>query len=193
MTGVLVCIVGPSGAGKDTLIDGARRALAGDDRFVFARRIVTRESSAAEDHDTVSPADFERLAAQDSFALAWEAHDLHYALPGALRDDISAGRIVVCNISRQAVAEACHRFDAVITILITAPAEILAGRLMARGRENDAARDRRVRREDSMPAMMADFTISNVGEVEANIARLGGLLLGIAQGRNYESLGCWAP
>src|SRR3569833_150302 len=45
-------VVGPSGAGKDTLIGGAREALAGDDRFVFVRRIVTRAGNSAEDHDS---------------------------------------------------------------------------------------------------------------------------------------------
>ncbi|MGA7013248.1 MAG: phosphonate metabolism protein/1,5-bisphosphokinase (PRPP-forming) PhnN, partial [Pseudolabrys sp.] len=50
--GRLVLVVGPSGAGKDTVITGAKAACAADSTFVFPRRVVTRPASDAEDHDT---------------------------------------------------------------------------------------------------------------------------------------------
>ena len=40
--GVFVAVVGPSGAGKDSVIDHARSVLAGDDRTHFVRRVITR-------------------------------------------------------------------------------------------------------------------------------------------------------
>jgi ribose 1,5-bisphosphokinase PhnN len=44
--GRLLAVVGPSGAGKDTLIARARTRLAGDPMIVFPLRIVTRAASA---------------------------------------------------------------------------------------------------------------------------------------------------
>lgn len=40
--GTFFFVVGPSGGGKDTLIDGARQVLEPTGRYVFARRVITR-------------------------------------------------------------------------------------------------------------------------------------------------------
>ncbi len=66
MTGTLFLIVGPSGAGKDTLLDGTRESLKGDNSFVFAKRVITRPASAGgEEHDAVDVEEFERRRAAD--------------------------------------------------------------------------------------------------------------------------------
>ena len=96
--GRLVLVVGPSGAGKDTLIAGARAACADDASVVFPRRVVTRPSSAAEDHDTMATDEFTQAVADGAFALWWEAHGNRYGIPSAIDDDIRAGRTVVCNV-----------------------------------------------------------------------------------------------
>ena len=58
---ILFLVVGPSGAGKDTLLDGARAALATDDRFVFARRAITRPAEAGgEIYDAITGEEFAR-------------------------------------------------------------------------------------------------------------------------------------
>ena len=49
--GRLVLVVGPSGAGKDTLIAGARVKCLNNPTIVFPRRVVTRAASVAEDND----------------------------------------------------------------------------------------------------------------------------------------------
>jgi ribose 1,5-bisphosphokinase len=57
--GAFVAVVGPSGAGKDTLIAHARSALAGEPQIDFVRRVITRPSDGqTEDHDTLADAEF---------------------------------------------------------------------------------------------------------------------------------------
>jgi len=89
--GRLILVVGPSGAGKDSLIEGARAALAGCPEYLFPRRIITRESDpGSEDHFTLSEAEFAQQQAAGAFFLSWGAHGLHYALPGAVADALAA-------------------------------------------------------------------------------------------------------
>ena len=66
--GRLFLIVGPSGAGKDTLLRHAAAALGRNPDIVFVRRIVTRPPSAAEDHHSVSPDEFLAAARHGAFA-----------------------------------------------------------------------------------------------------------------------------
>src|SRR5213595_2440667 len=57
--GTFFLVVGPSGVGKDSLMDGARAALLTDPRYVFARRVITRPTgSPGEDHEGATEAEF---------------------------------------------------------------------------------------------------------------------------------------
>ncbi len=70
--GAFVAVVGPSGAGKDTLIAHAKAALADEPPVEFVRRVITRPSDGAtEDHDTLTEAEFLEALANGAFALAW--------------------------------------------------------------------------------------------------------------------------
>jgi len=138
-TGRLILIVGESGVGKDTLLAAARIALAGDPRFVFPRRMITRPADATEHCITVSETEFDHLAASGAFSLRWSAHGLKYALPICVNSHLGAGRTVVCGVSRTVVGEARQRFAQVTVIEVVAPLPVRAARLVDRGRE--AAKD----------------------------------------------------
>ena len=92
--GRLVLVVGPSGAGKDTLLGLAKAACEGNHDIVFPRRVVTREASSAEDNVAVTSDEFRRGLGHGDFAAHWEAHGLSYALPAEINEDIRAGRTV---------------------------------------------------------------------------------------------------
>lgn len=124
----------------------ARRDLISDDRFVFARRVVTRVARD-EDHDTLMPADFERLKANGGFLLDWSAHGLRYGLPITLRDDLIRNRVVVANVSRTVIAQAEAVCANMLVLHVTAPVAVLAQRIAARGRETREDIERRLARE----------------------------------------------
>lgn len=163
--GWLVLVVGPSGAGKDTLIAAARTSFAGDPSIVFPRRVVTREPSAHEDHDSLSEEAFDAAEASGAFALAWRAHGLRYALPRVMDDDIRYGRTVICNASRTIIGSARRRYAQVLAVLVTAPPETLAVRLRQRGRESSSALVARIERSKDIGADDApDVVVDNGGD-----------------------------
>ncbi|CCD97385.1 putative ATP-binding component, PhnN protein [Bradyrhizobium sp. ORS 375] len=162
--GRLVLVVGPSGAGKDTLLNLARTACAGDDRIVFPQRVVTREASAFEDNLEMSEVAFREALAAGAFALHWTAHGHCYGVPRAIKDDISAGRTVVVNVSRTVIPSARRDYADVVVVNVTAPAEVLAERLGKRHRPSDTDIGERLHRTVSTEAVTADVTINNVGD-----------------------------
>jgi phosphonate metabolism protein PhnN/1,5-bisphosphokinase (PRPP-forming) len=164
---MLVLVVGPSGAGKDTLLDAARGTLAGDPRFRFVRRVITRPAeSGGEAHEAVTEAEF----AARRFALAWGAHGLRYGIPADIADDLAAGRVVVANVSRGVIAEAAGRFP-VRVIEVTASPEVLAARLSARGRETGADIAARLARSVALPDGVQKVTVLNDSTPEVGAAR----------------------
>ena len=167
---MLVGVVGPSGAGKDTLMDGARAALAGDARCVFARRVITRPADAGgEDHLPATAADFARMREQGDFALWWNAHGLSYGIPARIAAEVGQGRVVVANLSRGVLAEAAARFP-LLVLEITAPLELRAARLAARGRESVEDVARRLSREAPLPEGLDIRRVVNDGSPEQGIA-----------------------
>jgi ribose 1,5-bisphosphokinase len=164
--GRLVLVVGPSGAGKDTLLRLAQAACAEDHDIVFPRRIVTRESSADEDNIALGPDEFRRAQEHGDFAVHWDAHGHSYALPLDINGDIGAGRTVVANVSRTVLAALRRTYANVVVVAITAPPDVLAARLAARARKSDGDIVERLTRSVDDASAHADITIVNAGSAE---------------------------
>jgi ribose 1,5-bisphosphokinase len=184
--GRVVLVVGPSGAGKDTLINLTRRACAGDPDVVFPRRVVTRQASAFEDNEEMSDAAFRQALADGRFALHWQAHGHCYALPGRIDDDVRAGRSVVVNVSRAVIGALRQRYANVVVVAVTAPPDVLAARLAARGRSSDADLDNRLHRAVGNGGFVPDVTIVNVGDADEHAKVLTRIIRG--DGRGLDAL-----
>jgi ribose 1,5-bisphosphokinase len=134
--GTMAVVVGPSGAGKDTLIGFAAKHFQNEARIRFVRRCITRDAAAGgEDHEGMTPEAFDALQQAGGFAVSWDAHGLQYGIPSRTQDEIADGLLLVANGSRSALPLFKAAYDNLLVINITARAEILAERLMARGRE----------------------------------------------------------
>jgi ribose 1,5-bisphosphokinase len=176
--GRLVLVVGPSGAGKDTLLGLAKTACADDANIVFPRRAITREATASEDNEQLSPGAFQEAVERGAFAVNWEAHSHRYALRRAIDDDIRAGRTVIANVSRTVIGAMRRAYADVTVIAIIAPPEILAERLASRGRRSDGKIEQRLGRIIDDDSAAPDVTIVNMSSAEYHARQLMRIIKG---------------
>jgi len=173
-SGTLVFVVGASGVGKDTLLDGAKHALKRHPKVRFVQRDITRPiDSGGEDHRAVSESEFLELRAAGAYALDWAANGLYYGLPASLIGDLAAGYVVIANGSRAAIAQARLNFPSLLIVNIVADAEIVAERLQKRGRESGLELRRRIERGAAIVVTGNDVvSIVNNGDASTAVEHL---------------------
>lgn len=169
MTARLVYFMGPSGAGKDSLLDWLRRQLPARCTVHWARRTISRSPApGTETHETVTPAAFAALREARSFALHWQANGLDYGIRHAQLAPLAAGQWVLVNGSRAYLAEALARYPTLLAVHITASPAVLRARLLARGRESADAIASRVHRalQFRPPAGSTPVEVRNDGALD---------------------------
>ncbi|GGA28150.1 phosphonate metabolism protein/1,5-bisphosphokinase (PRPP-forming) PhnN [Dyella nitratireducens] len=172
-TGHLYYVMGPSGAGKDSVLAWVREHGAAYG-VVCAHRYITRPAHAGgENHVALSDAEFQSREQRGLFALTWQAHGLRYGIGNEVAHWLARGADVLVNGSRGAFALACERFPALRPVLITASPEAIAQRLAARGRESDEDIAARIARVNAYPVPPGSVVIRNDG----NLADAGASLL----------------
>ncbi|SMX34336.1 phosphonate metabolism protein/1,5-bisphosphokinase (PRPP-forming) PhnN [Actibacterium lipolyticum] len=171
MRGRLFAVVGPSGAGKDTLMEAA---LGQRPDLHLVRRVITRPTDAGgEAFDGVSEAEFEQMRQAGGLALHWQAHGLSYGIPENINAALGRGQDVVFNGSRGVLAEANRRYPGLIVLHITASIPTLAARLAARGRETERDIANRLKRASyGLPAGVNVRVIQNDGALSDAVAQL---------------------
>lgn len=176
--GFFFYVVGPSGAGKDSLIDGARQRLA-PDAFIFARRVITRApGKPGEDYDSCTAEQFKQRQALGEFLITWDAHGLSYGLPKSLLDAQLAGKHIIANGSRAVAAELKDLVPNLVFIEVTAPVDVLAKRIAQRGRETEEEiRLRLSRQVNELPSDVRTYRIQNDQSLEIGIERFVAVIL----------------
>lgn len=171
-TGRLIGVVGPSGVGKDTVMQALCAARPG---LRVLRRVITRPAGQwGEDFERVDEAVFEARTAQGEFALHWQAHGMRYGIPLAGCAPLAEGTDMLANLSRGVLLEAQARFPGFVTLALSAPHEVLAARIGARGREGGAAAAARLERAElPLPAGLEQVIVmENTGPVATTAARI---------------------
>ncbi|MDH0648935.1 phosphonate metabolism protein/1,5-bisphosphokinase (PRPP-forming) PhnN [Pseudomonas sp. GD03858] len=176
--GRLIFLVGPSGSGKDSVIDAAREQLRGHG-VEIARRVITRSpESKGESAHGVSQERFDELRRSGAFALDWQANGLCYGIPVGIEHWLAQGRSVLVNGSRGYLAQARARYPDLLAVGLVVDPQALRQRLSARGRENQDEIEQRLARNARLRAYDASVhVLDNSGSltdaVEALLALLG--------------------
>ncbi|MFC4764999.1 phosphonate metabolism protein/1,5-bisphosphokinase (PRPP-forming) PhnN [Dyella koreensis] len=165
-------VMGPSGAGKDSVL-GWVREHGISHGVLCAHRYITRPAHAGgENHVALSEAEFQSRERRGLFVLTWQAHGLHYGIGREVEQWLLRGADVLVNGSRGAYELACERFPAIRPVLITASQECMARRLAARGRESDIDIAARLARSESYRVPPHALVIRNDGYLADAGARL---------------------
>ncbi len=149
--GPLVYVMGPSGAGKDSVLDRARGLLSIDAPVAFAHRYITRPADVGgENHVALSRAEFALRRARGLFAFHWQAHGNDYGIGREILAWRAARLTVVVSGSREHYEKVAGTDPGLHPVLLTAALDKLRARLVARGRENAAATASRLARSEAL-------------------------------------------
>ena len=176
--------LGPSGAGKDTLLMAAQKLLASHKNVVFVKRHITRDPSKITDLEiAVTSTEFDEFHKAGEYALNWQAHDTKYAIRHAeLNAELAAGKRCVLNVSRTQIPIVLERYSErceVYVLNITATPETLRARLQDRGRESAESVEQRLARAlQDVPTGEFVITVLNEGTIEAGAERVARALAG---------------
>ena len=177
--GTLFYLVGASGSGKDSLLEGCRRQLPAQLRCCIAHRYITRAADAGgENHIHLSEAEFHLREELGLFAMSWHSHGYHYGIGNEIDAWLDSGANVLINGSREYLPRAMAMYDELVPVLVDVDADKLRQRLIKRGRETPEEIECRLARHAEMVALMPSDTlhVSNNGRLQDGIDALLGVI-----------------
>lgn len=184
--------MGPSGAGKDSLIDQLKKRCTIEQKIIFAHRYITRKAQPdQENHVALSLAEFEQRKSADLFAMHWHSHQTHYAIGSEVNDWLDKGFNVVINGSRSYLEQAMFKFKNLSPIVIDVDQEVLRKRLIDRGRENPEQIEKRMAKTGLVNKKWQPFNfpvINNNNSIEISAKELHKVMLEIINQRIEQTV-----
>ncbi|MFP5466732.1 MAG: phosphonate metabolism protein/1,5-bisphosphokinase (PRPP-forming) PhnN [Gammaproteobacteria bacterium] len=169
----LVYVIGPSGAGKDSVLQGLRQTWPEAASAHWARRTITRDAQAGgEQHEAVDADTFVQLARAQAFAMHWTANGLSYGVRHAELQALRQGGWVFVNGSRGWLSRLLVQWPQATVVHIGASPDVLARRLAARGRENADAVAQRLARQVTLDLPPDSIRIENNGALADAVCAL---------------------
>ena len=177
MKGRLLYLMGASGAGKDTVLDGVKTQLGS--RVYIAPRIITRHCTPTEKRAiNVSSEQFQIMHAQGLLAMAWYANGLSYGIHRDIHHHLERGCDVLVNGSRAYLPQASLDFPTLQPVLLRVDSDTLKQRLIQRKRETRQQIQERLERNaqfshlSDLSGASQPILINNSGPAEHAIAAL---------------------
>ena len=180
MGGRLIYVVGPSGSGKDSILQGVVSLLPAD--CVIMQRVITRQAFAqTEDSEFLAKAEFDALEQAGGLALSWRANGLAYGVRSELDQWLKRGIHVLINGSRAHWPTVQQQYPNAILVSVHVDAELLRQRLISRGRESlEQINERLLRnllleqqlREQTTLSQNVCWEIDNSGALNAAVQQL---------------------
>lgn len=177
---MLVIVSGPSGVGKDTVIEGLRRLPDGDTRdYVVTCTTRPRRSYEVDGvhYQFMDAGSFQALRASGGLLEANDVHGHWYGTPRRnVRRALQRGRDAILKIDVQGAAEVKQKVpEALLVFLVPPSLEDLFGRLQARATETADELDLRQRNAALELARQEDYdyvVVNETGQVERTAARV---------------------
>lgn len=179
----LYYIVGPSGSGKDAVVQYFRESFATDLQVIIAHRYITRISDHTENSIALTQDEFDLRLEKKLFAMAWNANHLSYGVGVEIDAWLSAGMSVIVNGSREYIPVAVDKYSANIhVIFLDVSDDVLQERLQSRGREDDQGIDQRMERHQRLKSLLVTgdvrtSRIVNESSIEDAALQLKGIVV----------------
>ena len=181
--GTLILVVGNSGSGKDSIINGASEEYPLDLKKVYiVKRYITRPPSENEDNYFISTEEFNEMSKLGKFALQWHIYGLNYGVPIEIEKWLKKGHPVIVNVSRTIINDTKEKYENVKVVFIEVPFDITLLRLKNRERESEQGLKERIERaRNNQKFPEADFVVDNSGELDEAISQFLNYVINIVK------------